>query len=225
MTQNKFGQSLYSNPEFCLVVFSDTEACVYHGDTHQIELIERNEFSHINGPQQHYGQTSIVTPAQRRGLKYLAMGLNQSARFARMPVVVTGAKEFLAYFMQNFQHDFGVVKHEGPHYAHLTCPELLREIIQYKHSVINLYAENFKLRLKSLERSGRVLTNLTEINEAVNAEKVQQLWIAEECAINFEMNYQVLPRIFFPQGALALGILRGEAYAHSPLSRMASHNW
>lgn len=225
MKANSYSQSLYSNPEFALVVLSESESCVYHGDTHQIELIERYEFSHINGPQLHYGPSSIVTPAQRRGLKYLAMGLNQSARFARMPIVVAGTKELLAYLMLNFQHDFGVVKLDAPHFSALTCPELLNEISHFKQAVINFYADNFKFRLKSLERSGRVVIDEAILRKAVNEDKVQQLWIAEDCPFEFEIDHQILPKIFFPQGVLALGVLRGEAYAHSPLPRVASHNW
>lgn len=173
-------EEIFTNPEFALVLLSETEMSLFKGDTRQVELLERHEYSHhAAGPHLVYGQTSMVTPSQRRGLKQLMLNLHQSALVARLPVVVAGKQELVDTFTRSFEHGHGVVKLHAPHFTELTCPQLLKELPLFRAQVVELHAENFKLRLRGLVRSGRILGEMKQVIQAVADERVLRLLLPE----------------------------------------------
>lgn len=173
-------EELFTNPEYALVLLSENEMGLYRGDGQQIELLERHEFSHIRGPQTIYGQTSIVSPSQRRGLKDFALRLHQSSMLTRMPIVIAGSPELVEYFSRSFKHPFGVVTlKESGHYTAMTCPQLLKELPRFRSEVVEHYTENLKLRFKTLVRTGRILSDLQLIVRAIPEGKVTRILMPE----------------------------------------------
>ena len=173
-------EELFGNPEYALVLLSDTEMRLYRGDARQVELIERHEFSHVPGPQLVYGQGIMVTPSQRRGLKDWMLRLHQTASLARLPVVVAGQNELVNHFARSFHHAYGVVKLDAPHFVELTCPQLIQEFPRFKGEVVELHAENFKLRLRTLVRTGRIVSDLTNVIRAIHEGKVMRVLLPEK---------------------------------------------
>lgn len=183
-------QEIFGNPEYALVVLGDTEMSLYRGDARQVELLERHEYTPGPGPQLVYGLGAMITPSQRRGLKDLAMRIHQSAALANLPVVVAGASELVRQLTRGLSHSAGVVTLNAPHFAQLTCPQLLAEYPRFRDAVVEHHAENFKFRLKGLVKTGRIVSDMNELIRAIGEGKVLRLLLPEKRRLWGKVDFQ-----------------------------------
>jgi len=183
-------EELFGNPEYALVILAEAEMRLYRGDSRQVELLERHEFNQHPGPQLVYGQGATITPSQRRGIKEWMLRLHQMAALARLPVVVAGQSELVKQFATSFRHPYGVVKLDAPHFTELTCPQLLQEFPKFKGDVVEYHAENFKMRLRTLVRTGRIVSELAALIRAVHEGKVMRLLLPEKRRLWGSVNMQ-----------------------------------
>lgn len=250
-------EELFVNPEYVLVVIEEESVAVFHGDTRQIELMDRHEFGYHRSaaPARLFTGPLLITPSQFRGLKEAGTQILQNPRLTRVPVIAVGAAELLRPFVRSCPHPFGLRAIETTALSGMTCPQLVQEWPRFREQVLEMHTEQFRHRLRHLVRSGRLVSELRPLVRAVMESRVSRLLLPEkrrawgklcletgacevqglhpveqsedilellaERVIRDGGKIQFLPPHFFPHGSYAMGMLRGEHHAHSPLFRVA----
>lgn len=178
-------EEVLMNPEFIIVNVSLHDIRVYRADAHHVELVQQYEFDEISAKE---NSSRIYAPAYLGmiphktllAMKTIARKVGDMTLYDSLPVIVTGLEAMKKHFTKNFQDQLGVISHFDEDFFEKTCVEIFEKAQKMRPAIIDFYSARMKDRLKRMQKSKKIVTNLEQIVKSVAAGNVIHLVLPVE---------------------------------------------
>lgn len=178
-------EEVLMNPEFILVDVSLHDIRVYRVDALHVEMIQHYEFddyssreaaSRVYNPQ----YLGMIPHKTLLAIKTIARKVMDMTLYDSLPVVVTGLEVMKKHFTKNFRDEVAVISHFDEDFFEKTCVEIFEKTQKMRPVIMDYYSARMKERLKRMQKSKKIVTNLEQIVKSVAAGKVIHLVLPSE---------------------------------------------
>ena len=180
-------EEILVNPEFIVVNVSLYDIRIYRADFRHVEIIKHYDFDDYS-QRDFEGATRFYAPRYMGKIPYKSiLAIRSIARqvmdmtlYDSLPVVVTGLDEMRNIFIQHFDDETGVISHYDEDFYEKTCMEILERCKVLRPAIMDFYSAQLKERLKRMQKSRKIVTDLTTIVKSVAEGKVIHLVLPVE---------------------------------------------
>lgn len=177
-------EEVFVNLEYVLINISETDVRIYQADLQQVEFIKSFDYASTENPSLPWEQSRVssgdmsqlIPHRTMNHLKNVAFQVMENLQLGSVPVLVTGNETLKGIFLRYYSHAHGVID-ISEDLTDNSCMSIMTSMKKYRQTILDFYAETFKIRLMKLIKTGQLISDLGQVIKSIGQGEVLRLMI------------------------------------------------